>query len=166
MAQKLGELSLRKKFTINKLSQVGGVYFRGSGIKPGVQRGSILQKTLVGLGKGKYKYQFEKDLKNKYKVKWDKVDELSKIAYDDKKSGLSLARKEANLKRAQRDRIYEAGLGKKEYRTTQFAGSAVETKSYAAANTPEDMGAKRIGINTGSVGFAGGQTSNAKISAN
>lgn len=64
MAQRLDEWGLRKKFSIDKLSKVGSVYFKGNVAKPGVQRGAVLKNTLIGIGKGKIsKYQLERALK-------------------------------------------------------------------------------------------------------
>lgn len=178
MVQRLGELSLRKKFSLDKLSKVGGVYFKGNDIKTGVQRGSILKSTLVGLGKGKTKFQFEKDLK-KYGVKWNKRAEISELAYNDKKFGGRKAVKASdgqgyltekqivnNLRRTQRDRIDEVGINRETRETREFAGNIVSTSSIGVSSesqkNKDDIGMRRIGINTGKgATFAGGQSGKA-----
>lgn len=71
----------------------------------------------------------------------------------------------SNLKvNRQRDEP-ELGLDRKRYKAS-FSDNVVSTKSIgvaaAAAETQKDIGAGRIGINTGSVGFIGGQSGQGK----
>ncbi|MDO8592577.1 MAG: hypothetical protein Q7R92_02265 [bacterium] len=72
MAQKFGEFGLRKKFSLDKLSKVGGVYFKGNknGVKAagGNQRGTNLQSTLIKIAKGKMPYTVNRELQYKYGI--------------------------------------------------------------------------------------------------
>ncbi len=65
MVDKIGRLVLAKKFSTDKLGKIGSLYFKGGAgdIKAGAQRGAVLKKTLIQLGGGKTKTQFDRKLK-------------------------------------------------------------------------------------------------------
>lgn len=115
MAQKLGEWGLKKKFTINKLQKVGGVYFRpsksGGKIISGVQRGANLKKTLIDIAKGKTPYTFSRELQFKYGVAGSQAGkrrEIIDLIEGGKKNGLTKEQVKRNLNFAKRERIDEA----------------------------------------------------------
>lgn len=105
MNNKIGRFALTKKLSIDQLSKkVGGLYLKSvagnSAVKTGLQRGTALKKTLIQLGAGKTKYQFEKELK-KYGVSGSQLkkrNDILSLAYGVKKSGLTEEQIKRNLK--------------------------------------------------------------------
>lgn len=152
MAQRLGEWGLRKKFSIDKLSKVGSVYFKGNVAKPGVQRGAVLKNTLIGIGKGKIsKYQFERALKlsgvagsqlgkrnkilelvygNEKKDMVAKTDSKKAIKTNDGKTYLSQEQIKKNLNRARQERINEESgpINRGATYSKQYAGGQVKSR--------------------------------------
>jgi len=151
MVQKLGEWGLKKKFNIDKLSKIGGVYFKGRGVKEGLQRGSVLKSTLVGMGKGKVtKYQFERALKQHGVIgsQLSKRNKILDLAYGDKKTGLTKEQKERNLSfTMKRD---ESGIDKKRGRQTVSAAASsvagVKTSVGANLSVEENIGIKKVTV--------------------
>ncbi|MBU0722095.1 hypothetical protein KKA93_01395 [Patescibacteria group bacterium] len=145
MAQKLGEWGLRKKFSIDKLSRVGSVYFKKNVPEPGVQRGSVLKNTLIGLGKGKMtEYQFEKALKLSG-VTGSQLGKRKKIL------GLVYGHGNSNLEKKQTDsKIKEKNLNRiRQERRNEFrviSAGAINSQQYAGGKEVGSRGVMERGI--------------------
>jgi hypothetical protein len=157
MTQKISRIELNKDFSLNRLSKIGGVSFKG-----GVQKGAALKKTLVGLGAGKSKFGLETALKRQgvagYQL--NKRKEILSLAYGDneKKIGLTEEQIERNLQnRMRREADTKDRLKRGELYTTHFAAGKVQTigRTKEAMETTKGTAAD-LGISGGrQTGFAG-----------
>lgn len=175
MMKILRSSDLKNKFSASNLnSRVGQVNFRSDKndkIKTGVYRGVGLKKVMVGIGAGKSKGLFEKELK-KYGIADSQINKrraIIDLAFGDKdkspakpvkasdgKTFLSEEQKERNLKRARRTRAGESGAISRGETARKYG--AREVTSYGIVRSNGIRGrvgmAKDLGVEV-KTGFAG-----------
>ncbi|MDD4901500.1 MAG: hypothetical protein PHS62_05405 [Patescibacteria group bacterium] len=177
MMQRISRIVLNKNLSASKLnSKVGGVAIGGN-----VQRGVALKKTLINLGAGKTESLFKKQLEREgvFGSQMGKREKILKLVHDSNGKKPSLGDKTKAIKASDgktlltdkqiannlnrtRDRG-DSWSVRGENRTKYGGGSVVSHGVYGASNISGNMG--NIGINKGSVGFAGNYRGNKPASS-
>ncbi len=148
---------LNKKLSSEILrSKVGKIQINAGNINKSLS-GANLRKFIIEKGRGKTDAQIERKLRE-YGVSGHQIrkrESIMKLIRGSEKKGLTPEQIKRNLKSSMQT---DEPITRQVYKT-KFAGNVVSTKSIGVADDKKEKGSMdRIGVNRGSIGFAGGTT--------